>query len=242
MQNNVVLLPTYNEADSIARVLAQLNSINVDIIVIDDNSSDGTAAIVANLGLDHILVVNHGDKQGIGPAYKAGFEIAIKKGYERIATMDADGSHQVEDLATMLKISENYDVVMGTRWIKGGSVSNWPFFRRFLSRFGTWYARLCLNLEYKDLTGGLRIYSSKALGSIDLNSIRSNGYCFQIEMIRALSTLPLEFVEVPIHFIERTQGRSKMSKNIVLEAFLRTTLWGLQRIFGYNADKLHYVK
>ena len=242
MRNNVVLIPTYNEAESIVNILTQLSSLNVDIIVIDDNSPDDTAAIVQDLGLSHIMVLQHGKKQGIGPAYIAGFRIALEKGYERIATMDADGSHRIADLATMFKKAESCDVVMGTRWMSGGSVSNWPFYRRLLSRFGTWYASACLKLAYRDLTGGLRVYSSKVLNLLDLNLIRSNGYCFQIEMIRALSTLSTHFEEVPIHFIERSQGKSKMSRSIVLEAFFRTTIWGLQRISGHNADKLHYVK
>ena len=220
----------------------EISTLDCDIIVIDDNSPDGTATFVKNLNRENISVLDHGEKRGIGPAYLAGFEMAIERGYEKIATMDADGSHQIEDLDRMFEVANNCDVVMGTRWISGGSVSNWPAYRRLLSRFGTWYASKCLNLAYKDLTGGLRIYSHESLSQLNLNSISSNGYCFQIEMIRALSTLSVSIQEVPIHFIERTQGRSKMSKKIIAEAFLRTSLWGFMRIFGYNADKLHYVK
>jgi dolichol-phosphate mannosyltransferase len=242
VRSKVVLIPTFNERESISKVLMEISTLDCDVIVIDDNSPDGTATFVKNLNRENISVLDHGEKKGIGPAYLAGFEIAIERGYEKIATMDADGSHQIEDLDRMFEVANNCDVVMGTRWISGGSVSNWPTYRRLLSRFGTWYASKCLNLSYKDLTGGLRIYSHESLSQLNLNSISSNGYCFQIEMIRALSTLSVSIQEVPIHFIERTQGSSKMSKNIVAEAFLRTSLWGFKRILGYNADKLHYVK
>ena len=156
--------------------------------------------------------------------------------------MDADGSHLVQDLEAMMTASSGSDVVMGTRWIPGGSVVNWSLHRRALSRFGTWYAQKVLVLPYKDLTGGLRVYNGTTLGKLNLDSIRSNGYCFQIEMIRAFASLDAVISEVPITFIEREQGESKMSKGIVFEAFWRVSLWGLQRLVRRDADKLHYVK
>ena len=131
---------------------------------------------------------------------------------------------------------------MGTRWIPGGSVVNWSLHRRVLSRFGTWYAQKVLTLPFKDLTGGLRIYRGTSLARLNLEAIRSNGYCFQIEMIRAFASFGAEINEVPITFIEREQGESKMSKGIVFEAFWRVSLWGFQRLVRHNADKLHYVK
>jgi dolichol-phosphate mannosyltransferase len=156
--------------------------------------------------------------------------------------MDADGSHLVQDLEKMLKIGASCDVVMGTRWITGGSVSNWPLHRKLLSQFGTWYARKTLGMTYKDLTGGLRVYKSQTLNRLNLDAISSNGYCFQIEMIRAFSQLKADIKEVPIHFFERVHGNSKMSKGIVIEAIFRVSLWGIHRKIGSNADKLHYVK
>jgi dolichol-phosphate mannosyltransferase len=242
MNDKVVLIPTFNEADSICLVIEELKSLDVDIFVIDDDSPDETARIVKELQLDNVFVINHGLKNGIGPAYVTGLKIALEKGYSKIATMDADGSHQVADLARMFNVSDSSDVVMGTRWMNGGSVSNWKTHRIFISKFGTWFASRTLALPYKDLTGGLRVYDAKAIKRINLEAISSNGYCFQIEMIRAISTIEVPITEVPIHFIERQNGTSKMSKYIVLEAFVRVSLWGLQRISKYNADKLHYVK
>ena len=242
MYKCVVLIPTYNESESILKLLRELEALEVDIIVIDDNSPDGTAILVGNLASDRIKVIEHGSKNGIGPAYLSGITQAISEGYEKLISMDADGSHSVEDVQVLISKSANFDVVMGTRWIPGGEVSNWNLSRELLSRFGTWYARKCLKLPFKDLTGGLRVYDAKSLLKLDLRKIRSNGYCFQIEMIRALYSQGATMCEVPIHFIERRAGKSKMSANIAVEAFFRVSAWGLQRILRPNADKLHYVK
>jgi dolichol-phosphate mannosyltransferase len=242
MYRSVVLIPTYNECKSIVNLIKELQSLDIDIIVIDDESPDDTAKLVRNLKYSNVEVIDNGQKKGIGVAYVSGFKIAIDSGYELIATMDADGSHLVDDLRKMLSSALNSDVVMGTRWIMGGSVVNWSLHRRVLSRFGTWYAQKVLGLPYKDLTGGLRVYKGTTLGKLNLDSIRSNGYCFQIEMIRAFSSLEAVINEVPITFIEREQGESKMSRGIAFEAFWRVSLWGLQRCTRYNADKFHYVK
>jgi dolichol-phosphate mannosyltransferase len=238
----VVLIPTFNESESIISLINELKRLDVDIIVIDDQSPDGTAELVDNLGMERVLVINNGVKNGIGPAYLNGINEAISKGYERIITMDADGSHLVNDVKTLILKSPNFDVIMGTRWMPGGEVSNWSTNRQFLSKFGTWYARKCLALPFKDLTGGLRLYDVNLLRELDLEKIRSNGYCFQIEMIKALCSQGATISEVPIHFIERRAGKSKMSGRIVLEAFIRVSWWALMRILKPNADKLHYVK
>ena len=242
MNKSVVLIPTYNEAASIAALLIELTDIAVDVIVIDDDSPDLTAIIVKNLKMPHVRVIDHGKKGGIGPAYVLAMQESVESKYEKIATMDADGSHLVSDLSAMLDSSQDADVVMGTRWIPGASVSNWSFGRKRLSKFGTWYARKCLALPYKDLTGGLRVYDRRMLEMIDLDTIKSNGYCFQIEMINRLHLGGAKIKEVPIHFIERHGGVSKMSRSIVIEAFIRVSIWGFQRLIGINADKLHYVK
>ena len=242
MNKSVVLIPTYNEAASITALLNELTDIAVDVIVIDDDSPDLTAIIVKNLKMPHVRVIDHGKKGGIGPAYVLAMQESIESKYEKIATMDADGSHLVSDLSTMLDSSQDADVVMGTRWIPGASVSNWSFGRKRLSKFGTWYARKCLALPYKDLTGGLRVYDRRMLEMIDLDTIKSNGYCFQIEMINRLHLGGAKIKEVPIHFIERHGGVSKMNRSIVIEAFIRVSIWGFQRLIGINADKLHYVK
>ena len=242
MNKSVVLIPTYNEAASIAALLIELTDIAVDVIVIDDDSPDLTALIVKNLKMPHVRVIEHGKKGGIGPAYVLAMQESVESKYEKIATMDADGSHLVSDLSAMLDSSQDADVVMGTRWIPGASVSNWSFGRKRLSKFGTWYARKCLALPYKDLTGGLRVYDRRMLEMIDLDTIKSNGYCFQVEMINRLHLGGAKIKEVPIHFIERHGGVSKMSRSIVIEAFIRVSIWGFQRLIGINADKLHYVK
>jgi dolichol-phosphate mannosyltransferase len=242
MNKSVVLIPTYNEAASIAALLIELTDIAVDVIVIDDDSPDLTAIIVKNLKMPHVRVIDHGKKGGIGPAYVLAMQESVESKYEKIATMDADGSHLVSDLSTMLDSSQDADVVMGTRWIPGAFVSNWSFGRKRLSKFGTWYARKCLALPYKDLTGGLRVYDRRMLEMIDLDTIKSNGYCFQIEMINRLHLGGAKIKEVPIHFIERHGGVSKMNRAIVIEAFIRVSIWGFQRLIGINADKLHYVK
>ena len=238
----VVLIPTFNESESIIALINDLKRLDVDIIVIDDQSPDGTAELVDNLGMGRVLVINNGVKNGIGPAYLNGINKAISKGYEKIVTMDADGSHLVSDVKTMILECPNFDVIMGTRWMSGGEVSNWSTNRQFLSKFGTWYARKCLALPFKDLTGGLRVYDVNSLRKLDLKKIRSNGYCFQIEMIKALYSQGATISEVPIHFIERRAGKSKMSGKIVIEAFIRVSWWAIMRILKPNADKLHYVK
>jgi len=242
MFKTVVLIPTFNESESIIALIDELKRLDVDIIVIDDQSPDGTSKLVDNLGLERVSVINNGVKNGIGPAYLNGISEAISKGYEKIVTMDADGSHLVSDLQTLILKSPNFDVIMGTRWMPGGEVSNWSTNRQFLSKFGTWYARKCLALPFKDLTGGLRVYDVNLLRKLNLKRIRSNGYCFQIEMIKALYSQGATINEVPIHFIERRAGKSKMSGRIVIEAFIRVSWWALMRILKPNADKLHYVK
>jgi dolichol-phosphate mannosyltransferase len=242
MNKLVVLVPTYNESKSVVGLITELQKLSVDMIIIDDDSPDGTARLVRNLKHSNVRVIDNGQKMGIGAAYIVGFKVALHDGYELIATMDADGSHLVQDLERMMIASSDSDVIMGTRWIPGGSVVNWPLHRRFLSRFGTWYAQKVLTLPFKDLTGGLRIYRGTSLAKLNLEAIQSNGYCFQIEMIRAFASFGAVINEVPITFIEREQGESKMSKGIVSEAFWRVSLWGFQRLVRRNADKLHYVK
>ena len=242
MFKSVVLIPTYNEAKSIESLLNDLGNLGLDVIVIDDNSPDRTAFLIKKLNYSNVRLIENGAKSGIGAAYLAGLELALKDGYDVIGTMDADGSHLANDLKKMLDAAATCDVVMGTRWIQGGSVHNWSLRRRILSQFGTWYARKALSLPFKDLTGGLRVYKGSMLRKLNLNSIRSNGYCFQIEMIRACSSINSVIKEVPITFIEREHGESKMNAKIVIEAFWRVTLWGFMRLIGINADNLHYVK
>jgi dolichol-phosphate mannosyltransferase len=244
----VILIPTYNESIAIVDLLSKLENFrnlqDFDVVILDDNSPDKTADIVDSLQYSWVHVMRRPGKAGLGSAYRAGFEYVLSLNkYDRIVTMDADGSHRVEDLPAMLAAAqEDKCIVLGTRWIPGGSVVNWPKSRQLLSRAGTRYARLALRIPLNDLTGGFRIYSADLLRSLKLDDMTATGYCFQIEMAMASDLAGAVAHEVPIAFVERVNGVSKMSKAIVIEALWQTTLWGLSRALRPNADKLHYVK
>ena len=246
----MILIPTYNEATSIVELLHSLNDLrntnqfSFDVTVIDDNSPDQTAQIVDSLNLDWVNVLRREKKDGLGNAYRAGFaHVLSDPRYDQIVTMDADGSHRVADLPAMFAaISPGKSIVLGTRWIAGGSVVNWPKSRQLLSKSGTKYASLALGINLADLTGGFRIYSRQLLDSLNLKDMDATGYCFQIEMALAAHVAGAKATEVPITFVERINGVSKMSRAIVVEALIQTTRWGIKRRVWPNADKLHYVK
>ena len=246
----MILIPTYNEATSIVELLHALNDLrntnefSFDVTVIDDNSPDQTAQIVDSLNLDWVNVLRREKKDGLGNAYRAGFaHVLSDPRYDQIVTMDADGSHRVADLPAMFAaISPGKSIVLGTRWIAGGSVVNWPKSRQLLSKSGTKYASLALGINLADLTGGFRIYSRQLLDSLNLKDMDATGYCFQIEMALAAHVAGAKATEVPITFVERINGVSKMSRAIVVEALIQTTRWGIKRRVWPNADKLHYVK
>ena len=246
----MILIPTYNEATSIVELLHSLNDLrntnqfSFDVTVIDDNSPDRTAQIIDSLNLDWVNVLRREKKDGLGNAYRAGFaHVLADPRYHQIVTMDADGSHRVADLPAMFAaISPGKSIVLGTRWIAGGSVVNWPKSRQLLSKSGTKYASLALGINLADLTGGFRIYSRQLLDSLNLKDMDATGYCFQIEMALAAHVAGAKATEVPITFVERINGVSKMSRAIVVEALIQTTRWGIKRRVWPNADKLHYVK
>ena len=246
----MILIPTYNEATSIVELLHSLNDLrnthqfSFDVTVIDDNSPDQTAQIVDSLNLDWVNVLRREKKDGLGNAYRAGFaHVLAEPRYDQIVTMDADGSHRIADLPAMFAaISPGKSIVLGTRWIAGGSVVNWPKSRQLLSKSGTKYASLALGFNLADLTGGFRIYSRQLLDSLNLKDMDATGYCFQIEMALAAHVAGAKATEVPITFVERINGVSKMSRAIVIEALVQTTRWGIKRRVWPNADKLHYVK
>jgi len=245
-----ILIPTYNEATSVVELLHGLADLrntkefDFDVTVIDDNSPDGTADIVENLGFTWVSILRRAKKDGLGNAYRAGFAQVLKDShYDQIVTMDADGSHRIADLPAMFAgITPGKSIVLGTRWIPGGSVVNWPKSRQLLSKSGTRYASLALGIDLADLTGGFRIYSRQLLESLNLQKMDATGYCFQIEMALASHLAGAKATEVPITFVERINGVSKMSRAIVIEALIQTTRWGLTRRLRPNADKLHYVK
>jgi glycosyltransferase involved in cell wall biosynthesis len=231
----LVIVPTYNEITSIGHLLPQLLELNLDILVVDDGSPDGTADACRALGLEsgRIVVVERKKKLGLGSAYKAGFKYGEDRGYKFLIEMDADGSHQVSDLLTLINAMNNSeaDLVIGSRWISGGAVQNWARRREWLSRSANVYARLLLGSKVKDMTAGFRIYRTAKLIQIDFASVKSEGYCFQIEMTKRMAQIDGNIMEVPITFIERKYGRSKMSRKIVFEAIYRVTAWGLSAKF-----------
>ena len=236
MSTYLICIPTYNEAENIRGVIERTLATGIpglSILVIDDGSPDGTANIVEAMAQElsnpRIHLLRRNSKSGLGPAYLAAFAWALSHSFDYVVEMDADGSHQPEELGRLLEASRDADLVLGTRWMTGGKVENWPFYRRAISRIGTWYAEIALKVPYKDLTGGYRVLSKKLLETIDLRSIQTLGYGFQIEIAMRAFDAGLKVAEVPITFIERTQGRSKMSRRIVFEALERTTIWGFQR-------------
>ena len=245
-----ILVPTYNEATSIPELidslahLRQTGEFDFDLLVIDDNSPDGTADVVQAMERDWVRLMRRPTKDGLGNAYRAGFvDILAKPQYDQIVTMDADGSHRVADLPAMFAAaSSGLSIVLGTRWIKGGSVVNWPKSRQLLSRLGTRYASIALGIGLADLTGGFRIYSRQLLSALNLHKMSATGYCFQIEMALASHLAGALSTQVPITFVERVNGVSKMSRAIAIEALIQTTRWGFTRRLRPNADKLHYVK
>ena len=226
-----VIMPTYNERGNIESTAGRIRRAvpDADLLVVDDNSPDGTGETADKLAAEdsHIHVLHRTGKAGLGAAYIAGFHWALGEGYDVLVEMDADGSHQPEELPALLTALAGADLVIGSRWVPGGTVRNWPKSRELLSRGGNTYARIMLGIKLKDATGGYRAYRAQTLRTIALDEVDSQGYCFQIDLaVRALRA-GLRVVEVPITFVERVHGTSKMSRAIVLEALWRVTIWGI---------------
>jgi len=237
MTRTLVVIPTYNEADNVAWIVNQLHLAQpgVDVLIADDGSPDGTGEIADAMAASdpRVNVMHRSGKQGLGSAYRAGFAWGIERGYDVLVEMDADGSHRPEDLGTLLAASDaGADLVLGSRWVDGGGVVNWPWHRRFISRGGTFYARLMLGIPVKDATGGYRAFRRQTLEKLPLDEVASQGYCFQIDMARRVLAAGMTIVEVPITFVERERGESKMSGGIVREALWRVTVWGVQRLLS----------
>jgi dolichol-phosphate mannosyltransferase len=228
----LVIIPTYDEAENIRLITDRVRRAvpSADILVADDNSPDGTGVIADELAAadDHIFVLHRPGKQGLGEAYKAGFAWAKDKGYDAVVEMDADGSHAPEELTRLLDALRSADVVLGTRYVPGGSVHNWPLHRLALSRGGNLYIRMALGMPFKDATGGYRVYKMAVLDKIDVATVASQGYSFQVELAWRAHKHGFRIAEVPITFTERVRGASKMSGNIFKEQLLRVTVWGVQ--------------
>jgi dolichol-phosphate mannosyltransferase len=230
--STLVIIPTYNERENLPLMVARVlrNNPGVDILVVDDNSPDGTGAVASALasGHDRVHVLHRAGKEGLGAAYRAGFDWGLDAGFERLVEMDADGSHRPEQLPRLLSALDRADVVLGSRWTPGGAVEHWPLRRRVLSRGGSLYARIALGLPVRDVTGGYRAFTADALRTIGYRSVTSQGYCFQIDMLWRAYSAGLRVSEVPITFVERVHGVSKMNSGIVREAIGRVTVWGLR--------------
>ena len=227
----LVIIPTYNERDSLPIQLAGVRKYapKADVLVVDDASPDGTGewADGAAKRDSAVHVLHRPGKQGLGVAYRAGFEWGLERGYDVLVEMDADGSHQARQLPDLLaKVGEG-DLVIGSRWVRGGSVVNWPLRRRLLSVWANRYVRVALGIPVKDATAGFRAYAAATLRQIDREAVDSQGYGFQVDMCWRAIQAGARVVEVPIEFMERSQGVSKMSGGIVREAFVRVAVWGV---------------
>jgi dolichol-phosphate mannosyltransferase len=217
----VVVIPTYNERENIQRIVPQvLAATPCEVLVVDDESPDGTSDVVAEMAKQdpRVHLLRHRPKMGIGPAYKAGFQQALANGADYIVQMDADLSHPPEMLPNFVRLMGEADVVLGSRYIRGITVVNWPIERLLISYFGNWYARRVTGLPVRDATGGFKCWRRDALAAVDLDRVRSNGYAFQIEMNFRAWRRGFRLHEVPIVFVDRDTGESKMNKRIGLEA------------------------
>ena len=234
MSKILIILPTYNEAENLKHIISQLRDLNLEIqiLVVDDNSPDGTGQIADSLTSQDLFVLHRAKKDGLGPAYLEGFTWALDRGYDFIVEMDADGSHLPAELESLLKAANATDLVIGTRWMPGGKVANWPWYRRAISRFGTSYAAMVLRLQYKDLTSGYRLLSKQLVRKVLEANIQTHGYGFQVELVLLAHESQMVIAQVPITFLERSKGKSKMTGRIVVEAWLKTTILGVSRLLN----------
>jgi dolichol-phosphate mannosyltransferase len=237
----LVIIPTYNEAENIEPIVARVRVAVPEayVLVADDNSPDGTGDLADKLAAadDHVNVLHREGKEGLGAAYIAGFGWGLERGYGVLVEMDADGSHQPEELPRLLDALRNADLVLGSRYVKGGAVKNWPKSREVLSRGGNLYTKLAIGVPLADATGGYRAFRRETLEGIGLSEVASAGYCFQVDLAWRSLRKGFRVVEVPITFIERERGQSKMSRAIVVEAMLKVGRWGV----GYRAGQVRDV-
>lgn len=230
----LVIVPTYNEAENLTTIIGRIREAepSAHVLVVDDGSPDGTGEIADGLADADpaVHVLHRAGKQGLGAAYLAGFDWGRERGYGFLVEMDADGSHPPERLPQLLSAAgAGAGLVIGSRWVRGGAVRNWPLHRQLLSRGANTYARIVLGLGVHDATAGYRVFRRETLDAIDLGSVSSHGYCFQIDLTLRTDAAGIDIVETPITFVERARGESKMSGSIVAEALWRVTLWGVRR-------------
>lgn len=231
-----VLIPTYNERDNLPGIVARVRAAvpAADVLVLDDSSPDGTGELADAMAAEdgHVHVLHRPAKQGLGMAYLAGFEWALERGYDAVVEMDADGSHQPEQLPALLAAADEADVVIGSRWVRGGAVRNWPAHRKVLSVGANLYTKAMLGMRVNDATAGYRVYRTSALRAMGLQGVESQGYCFQVDLTLRAVRAGLTVVEVPITFVEREVGVSKMGRDIIREALTNVTRWGVEHRSG----------
>ena len=243
----LVIIPTYNEVENIPLITARVRAAvpEAHILVADDNSPDGTGAEADRLASvdPHIQVLHRKGKEGLGAAYLAGFRWGIDHGFDVLVEMDADGSHQPEQLPRLLTaLRSGADLALGSRWVPGGEVVNWPASRQFISRGGSLYSRTMLKVPIRDVTGGYRAFRKQTLLGLGMSEVASQGYCFQVDLAWRAVRAGFTVVEVPITFVERELGASKMSRNILVEALLRVTGWGIDYRLGRVAAPVAEVE
>ncbi|MET3767925.1 dolichol-phosphate mannosyltransferase [Marisediminicola sp. UYEF4] len=234
MADTLIVVPTYNEIENLEGILGRIRQAvgSAHVLVVDDSSPDGTGQLADRLALSDsgIRVLHRTTREGLGMAYLAGFQRAIDDGYDLVVEIDADGSHNPSSLPAMIALArDGADLVIGSRWVPGGRVLNWPWLRLAISRAGNSYSRLVLASGIHDLTSGFRVFRTRVLTPERMASVSSQGYCFQVELAWRLERAGAIVVEHPITFVERTHGRSKMHTGIVAEALWRVTVWGLMR-------------
>ena len=238
----LVVMPTYNEAATVRKVVERVRAAvpAADVLIVDDSSPDGTGEIADSLAqLDsHVHALHRARKEGLGKAYVAGFRWGLERAFDTLVEMDADGSHQPEELPNLLAALRDADVVLGSRYVAGGRVVDWPWHRELLSRGGNRYSRIALGVPLRDITGGYRAYRASALRRLELATVASAGYCFQVDLAWRAVRSGLRVAEVPITFVERTEGASKMSGAIVREALWQVTRWGI----AYRVGQLRELR
>jgi len=232
--DTLIVVPTYNEIENLEGIIGRIRQSvpQANVLVVDDSSPDGTGELADRLAREDsgVTVLHRAARDGLGMAYLAGFDLAISDGYDFVVEIDADGSHNPSSLPAMIALArDGADLVIGSRWVPGGSVRNWPWLRQAISRGGNGYSRLVLGSRIHDLTSGFRVFRTSVLTSDCRGSVSSQGYCFQVELAWRLERAGAIVVEHPITFVERTHGRSKMHAGIVAEALWRVTVWGAMR-------------
>ena len=230
---NLIILPTYNESKNIVKTIELIlkQDVNLNILVIDDNSPDGTASIVKNLKSDKIFIIERNSKKGLGSAYVEGFSWSIKNNYQNIIQMDSDLSHDPKEILPMINLLKTHELVIGSRYKGGLRVINWPVRRLYISYLANLYARIITGVPVKDLTAGFKAWKSDTLEKINFDQCSSQGYCFQIETSFRAFQKGCKLIEHPIVFTDRTVGESKMSKNVMIEAVFKVWLFGFWRLF-----------